>query len=106
MDFADLQVFRAVADEGGVTRAARRMHRVQSSVTTRIRRLEDSLGAELFIRERRRMVLSPAGVLFRGYVDRLLELGEQARAAASGGAPRGVLRLGTLESTAASRLPP
>src|SRR4051794_19093581 len=106
MDFADLAVFKAVADEGGVTRAARRLHRVQSSVTTRIRQLEDSLGTPLFIRERRRMVLSPAGELFRGYVEQLLALGERARAAATGDAPAGALRLGTLESTAASRLPP
>ena len=106
MDFADLQVFRAVADEGGVTHAARRLHRVQSSVTMRIRHLEASLGTPLFIRERRRMVLSPAGVLFRGYVDRLLALGDEARAAAASRTPQGVLRLGTLESTAASRLPP
>ncbi|HSV20932.1 MAG TPA: LysR substrate-binding domain-containing protein [Casimicrobiaceae bacterium] len=106
MDFADLAVFKAVAEEGGVTAAARRLHRVQSSVTMRIQHLEQSLGTALFIRERRRMVLSPAGELFRGYVDQLLELGERARAAAAGDAPQGALRLGTLESTAASRLPP
>jgi DNA-binding transcriptional LysR family regulator len=105
MDFADLAVFKAVADEGGVTRAARRLHRVQSSVTTRIRQLEASLGTPLFIRERRRMVLSPAGQLFRGYAEELLALGERARAAASGDTPQGALRIGTLESTAASRLP-
>jgi DNA-binding transcriptional LysR family regulator len=106
LDFADLTVFKAVADEGGVTPAARRLHRVQSSVTMRIQRLEQSLGVALFIRERRRMVLSPAGDLFRGYVDQLLDLGERARAAAAGDAPQGALKLGTLESTAASRLPP
>ena len=106
MDFADLTVFKAVADEGGVTRAARRLHRVQSSVTARIRQLEASLGTELFVREGRRMALSPAGHLFRGYAEELLALGERARAAAAGNTPLGALRLGTLESTAASRLPP
>src|SRR3569833_172947 len=97
MDFTDLAVFKAVADEGGVTPAARRLHRVQSSVTMRIQHLEHSLGTALFIRERRRMVLSPAGELFRGYVDQLLELGERARAATAGASPQGVLRLGALE---------
>jgi len=106
MDFADLAVFKAVADEGGVTRAARRLHRVQSSVTMRILHLEESLGTPLFIRARRRMVLSPSGELFRGYAEELLALGERARAAAAGDTPLGALRLGTLESTAASRLPP
>lgn len=106
MDFADLTVFKAVADAGGVTAAARRLHRVQSGLTARIRQLEASLGTELFIREGRRMVLSPAGQRFRTYADEMLALAERARAAAGTAVPAGTLRLGTLESTAASRLPP
>jgi DNA-binding transcriptional LysR family regulator len=106
MDFAALQVFKAVVDEGGISRAAKKLHRVQSNVTTRIQQLEASLGAQLFVREKRRLHLSPAGELFLSYARQLLELSHQARAAVQGDAPRGVLRLGTLESTAASRLPP
>ncbi len=106
MDFAALQFFKAVVDEGGISAAARKLHRVQSNVTTRIKQLESSLGTQLFIRDRRRLVLSPAGELFRGYVEQLLNLSSQAREAVLGGTPRGVLRIGTLESTAASRLPP
>jgi DNA-binding transcriptional LysR family regulator len=106
MDFASLQVFKAVADEGGISPAARRLHRVQSNVTTRIQHLEASLGVQLFVREKRRLHLSPAGQVFRRYVEELLRLAEEARNAVAGDAPRGVLRIGTLESTAASRLPP
>lgn len=106
MDFAALQYFKAVVDEGGISAAARKLHRVQSNVTTRIKQLESSLGAQLFIRDRRRLILSPAGELFRGYVEQLLNLSSQAREAVLGGTPRGLLRIGTLESTAASRLPP
>jgi len=106
MDFAALQFFKAVVDEGGVSAAARKLHRVQSNVTTRIKQLETSLGAKLFIRDKRRLILSPAGELFRGYVEQLLQLSSQAREAVLGGTPRGTLRIGTLESTAASRLPP
>ena len=36
MDFAALQVFKAVVEEGGISPAARKLHRVQSNVTTRI----------------------------------------------------------------------
>src|SRR5204863_84627 len=86
--------------------AARKLHRVQSNVSTRIQQLEASLGTPLFVREKRRLFLSPAGELFLGYVDQLLKISEQARSAVRGDAPRGVLRIGTLESTAASRLPP
>src|SRR4051812_48724335 len=106
MDFAALQFFKAVVDEGGITAAAKKLHRVQSNVTTRIKQLEESLGAQLFIRDKRRLSLSPAGELFRGYVEQLLQLSDQAREAVLGGTPRGTLRIGTLESTAASRLPP
>src|SRR2546427_494981 len=106
MDFASLQIFKTVVDEGGIIAAARKLHRVQSGVTTRIKQLETSLGVALFIRDKRRLTLSPAGEIFLGYVEQLLRLAEQARHAVLGDAPRGVLRLGTLESTAASRLPP
>ncbi len=105
MDFAALQVFKAVVEEGGISPAARKLHRVQSNVTTRIQQLEASLGTQLFVREKRRLLLSPAGELFLGYVDQLLRISEQARSAVLGDTPRGALRIGTLESTAASRLP-
>jgi len=106
MDFAALQVFKAVADEGGISSAARKLHRVQSNVTTRIQQLEASLGATLFVREKRRLHLSSAGRVFLHYAEQMLRLSEQARSAVLGDVPRGVLRVGTLESTAASRLPP
>ena len=105
MDLGDLQIFRAVAREGGVTRAAERLHRVQSNVTTRLRQLEDGLGTELFVREGRRMRLNDAGQVLLGYADRLLELADEARDALGDGKPRGRLRLGSMESTAAARLP-
>lgn len=106
MDFAALQFFKAVVDEGGITAAAKRLHRVQSNVTTRIKQLEESLGTQLFVRDRRRLRLTPAGELFHGYAEKLLQLSQQARDAVLDGTPRGTLRLGTLESIAASRLPP
>ncbi len=106
MDFASLQIFKTVVEEGGIIAAARKLHRVQSSVTVRIKQLEASLGVELFIREKRRLKLSPAGEIFLDYVEQLLRLSDQARQAVLGDSPQGVLRIGTLESTAASRLPP
>lgn len=106
MDFAALQIFKAVVDEGGIGPAAKKLHRVQSNVTTRIQQLEASLGAKLFVREKRRLFLSPEGELFLGYVEQMLQMSEHARAAVLGDTPRGVLRIGSLESTAASRLPP
>lgn len=105
MDLSDLRIFRAVVREGGVTRAAERLHRVQSNVTKRVRQLEDDLGVQLFLREGKRMRLTPEGRVLLGYADRLLALAEEARAAVQDERPRGLLRLGTMESTAAVRLP-
>ena len=50
MNFADLQVFKSVVEEGGVIRAANKLHRVPSAVTTRIKQLEASMGVQLFHR--------------------------------------------------------
>lgn len=105
MDFGDLRVFKAVVEEGGITAAAKRLHRVQSNVTTRIKHLEASLGTKLFIREKQRLHLSPAGKLFLTYVDHILTTADEAREALAEQTPRGTLKIGTLESTAASRLP-
>src|SRR3954469_10123884 len=105
MDLSDLRVFRAVVREGGVTRAAERLHRVQSNVTTRIRQLEEDLATPLFIRAGKRLHLTPNGQILLGYADRLLALADEARAAVADAVPRGVLRLGAMESTAAVRLP-
>ena len=90
---------------GGVTRAASQLHRVQSAVTTRVKHLEEDLGVQLFVREGRRMQLAPSGKVLLGYADRILALAEDARSALHDTQPRGVLRLGSMESTAAVRLP-
>jgi DNA-binding transcriptional LysR family regulator len=106
MNLTDLRVFKSVVDEGGIIKAATRLHRVPSAVTTRIKQLEASIGVKLFHRDRQRLHLSPAGELLRDYAERLIRLSDEARDVVAGTAPRGVLKLGALESTTASRLPP
>ena len=105
MDLSDLRIFRAVVEEGGVTKAAARLHRVQSNVTTRVRQLEEDLGVLLFLREGKRLHLAPAGQVLLDYANRLLALSDEAREAVQDSRPRGVFRLGSMESTAAVRLP-
>jgi DNA-binding transcriptional LysR family regulator len=106
MNFADLQVFKSVVDEGGVIRAASKLHRVPSAVTTRIKQLEASMGVKLFHRDKQRLHLSPAGELLLDYAERLIQLSAEARDVVTGTTPRGVFKLGALESTTASRLAP
>jgi DNA-binding transcriptional LysR family regulator len=106
MDLVELRIFKAVAEQGGILRAASTLHRVQSNVTTRVQRLEARLGTKLFNREGRRLVLTSEGKVLLDYAERLLQLSSEAQAAVKGRAPQGALKLGALESTAATRLPP
>ena len=106
MDLVELKIFKAVAEQGGITKAAAALNRVQSNVTTRVKQLEERLGTRLFHRQGRKLVLSSEGKILLSYADRLLRLSSEAHAAVKGHAPHGIFRLGTLESTAATRLPP
>jgi DNA-binding transcriptional LysR family regulator len=105
MDLSDLHIFRSVVQAGGITRAAERLNRVQSNITTRVRQLEAELGVELFIRAGKKLHLTPSGQVLLDYADRLLDLAAEAREALNDQEPRGLLRLGSMESTAAVRLP-
>lgn len=106
IDLESLMFFKSVVDTGSVTQAAKQMNRVQSNVTTRIRNLEERLGVQLFLRHGNRLKLSAEGEVLRGYAERILRLSSEAESAMLLRAPQGTLRLGTLESTAAARLPP
>ena len=105
MDLSSLEIFRAVAREASVTRAAQQLQRAQSNVTTRIRQLEEDLGVELFLRDGKRMSLTERGSEFLAYAEQLLALADEARQSMHPAEPGGRLRLGSMESTAASRLP-
>ena len=106
MDLDDLDIFRCVVREGGITRAATRLHRVPSNVTTRIKRFEERLGVPLFRRQGRSLALTEAGRALLGHAERLLQAANEAEQDIRSGAVRGVLRIGSLESTAGVRLPP
>jgi DNA-binding transcriptional LysR family regulator len=106
IDLDSLEIFRAVAQEGGVVRAAHKLNRVQSNVTTRIKQLEQRLGRPLFRRQGRGLVLSPEGERLLSYAQRLFRLADEAETELRGGEPMGAFRIGSLESTAGSRLAP
>lgn len=105
MDLTSLAIFRAVALEQSVTRAAQNLQRAQSNVTTRIQQLEQELDTSLFLREGKRMRLTEQGRAFLAYAEQLLALADEARQALHPQQPAGTLRLGSMESSAATRLP-
>lgn len=105
MDLIQLRMFCTVAETGSLARAADVLHRVPSNLTTRLRQLEQELGSDLFIREKQRIRLSPVGHNFLNYAQRILALSDEALSMAHNGEPAGQFALGSMESTAATRLP-
>lgn len=84
MEFSQLRIFQAVAEEGSITRAAERLHRVPSNLSTRLKQLEEQMGVDLFVRERQRLQLSPAGKVLLDYTARLFALHDEALSAVQG----------------------
>ena len=107
MESTQLRVFAAVAQLSSITRAAEALHTVQSNVTMHIKALEGELGVPLLNRHRRGVSLTRAGEQLLPYAVKSQGLLEAARQAIAGPdrKPIGLLRLGTLETTAAIRLP-
>jgi DNA-binding transcriptional LysR family regulator len=106
MEIRQLEIFRALARELSFTKAAARVHCVQSNVTTQIRALEDELGARLFDRLAKRVVLTDAGRRFLPYAERVLSTLEEGRLSVGENAkPSGPLRIGAPESLLTYRLP-
>lgn len=105
LDLESLDIFRAVVQAGGVVRAATRLNRVQSNVTTRIKQLEARLGVRLFQRQGRSLVLTPSGQTLLTHAEHLLRTADDVESAMRLSAANETLRIGSMESTAGSRLP-
>ncbi|MBP6899900.1 MAG: LysR family transcriptional regulator [Burkholderiaceae bacterium] len=106
LDLDSLEIFRSVARQGGVVRAAEALHRVPSNVTTRLKQLEQRLGLALFRRQGRGLALTADGQRLLGHAERLLALADAAEGELRDASLQGPLRLGSLEAAAATRLPP
>ncbi|MDP1585995.1 MAG: LysR substrate-binding domain-containing protein [Bradyrhizobium sp.] len=106
MELSDLVTFSTVARLGGVTRAANQLNTVQSNITQRVKALEAEIGTPLFERHSRGMTLTGAGRRLLPYAQRLAALAREAvLAAREDGEPKGPLSIGSMETTAAVRLP-
>ncbi|WP_163575565.1 LysR family transcriptional regulator [Halomonas faecis] len=78
LDSDVLRMFVAIAESGSFTRAARQVFRTPSALSMQIKRLEETLGQTLFVREARQVRLTPEGELLLSYGRRLLRLNEEA----------------------------
>lgn len=107
MDLRQLQQFVALAETGNFHRAAERLHMAQPPLSISIRKLEDSLGTQLFVRTSRGVRLTQAGEAALHDARRALFHAAQARAAAVAAAhgERGALRVGFVGSATYALLP-
>ena len=72
MDFDKLRYFCKVADEQSITRAAKQLHISQPALSVAVKQVEQEVGAELFSREKRQIMLNEHGKLFYEYAVRIL----------------------------------
>ncbi len=104
MELSDLKVFQQVVLSGGITAAAQKLHRVPSNVTARIQKLEQELDTQLFLRDKNRLRISPAGEQLLPYAKQMIDLSQQAISELQQTTPKGRLTIGTMEAVAATRL--
>ena len=106
MNFQNLEYFLVVADEGNVTRAAEKLHLSQQALSVQMKRLEEELGSELFVR-RPTLRLTYAGECFREEARKMLNLKHQSETMLLDirGDQRGRLRIGVSYSRGRAILP-
>ena len=78
MEIRVLKYFLTVAREGNITRAAELLHITQPTLSRQLMQLEDELGAVLFIRGKRKMVLTEEGMVLKRRAEEIIILSEKA----------------------------
>jgi DNA-binding transcriptional LysR family regulator len=107
MELRHLEYFVAVAAELNFSRAAQRIHVVQSALSASVGRLEKELGVELFDRSRRQIALTAAGEVFLGHAREVMHTAHRARTSVDAFRDQltGTVTLGTLMSWGRLNLP-
>lgn len=99
LNYHHLRLFREVAHEGNLTRAAHNLNLSQSALSTQIRQLEARLGHDLFTRTGRKLDLTEAGRIALDHADRIFATGDELLASLhERGNPDQPLRIGALST--------
>ena len=93
LNYHHLLYFWTVAKEGGITPAAETLHLSQPTLSTQIKKLEQSMGVKLLERKGRNLVLTDTGRTVYRYADEIFGLGRQLTDAVRGRAAEATLRL-------------
>lgn len=78
LDLVSLRTLIAVAETGGMTRAANLLHMTQSAVSMQMKRLEEQLSVRLLRRDGRKVIVTVEGDRLISYARRLLEINNEA----------------------------
>ena len=105
LDTELLATFIAVADCRGFTAAARQLHQTQSTVSLRIRKLEEIVGVRLLARTSRVVSLTPEGITFLAHARRIVRMHAEAVAETASRGREGVIRFGAPEDYAERWVP-
>jgi DNA-binding transcriptional LysR family regulator len=105
LDIDQLQTFVAIVDTGSFTKAAARVFKTQSAVSMQMRRLEERIGKQLFIKDGRGNRLSAEGDKLLNYARRIIRLNSEAMAAFDDNRLEGTLRIGTPDDYADRYMP-
>ncbi len=107
MEIKDMQAFYAVVEEGNISHAALRLDVAQPALSRQMKRLEGSLGVQLFERGSRRIRLTEAGRLLYSRVERILGMvdGTVSEITEIGTGVAGAIRIGTITSSGALVMP-
>ena len=108
MNLEDINVFLQIAAAGSLTGAARELHRPKATVSHQLRRLEEEIGAPLFIRSANRLVLSEAGTEFLDHARTIRRACERGLDSARAGQEkaRGTMRIGSTGEFASNLIAP
>ncbi len=104
LDIESLRTLKSVADNGGITRAARDLSLSQSAVSHKIKRLEDHLGCNLLTRRAGAPLLTETGERMLGYANRILAIHDEAAATLDRRPLTGRIRMGMTEDMSSSGL--
>lgn len=106
MEIRNLKTYIEVCEKNSFTKAAQEMGYTQSTVTAQIKQLEEELGVLLFDRNGKHIQLNAMGEQLLSYANRIVSLEEEAKNQFSDSiTPKGLLRIGVIESVGAYLLP-
>lgn len=77
MEIRTLKYFWTIAEEGTISKAAETLHITQPTLSRQLRELENELGTSLFIRGRRKLQLTDAGLFLKTRAEEILQLTQQ-----------------------------